>query len=236
MVDGNKSGNGLPKHVAIIMDGNGRWAAKRQRPRIYGHRRGAMHARDFIDFFYRYEIPYLTLYAFSTENWSRPKAEVEGIIMLLSENLDSALKMAQSRNICIRHLGNMDKLPAEIQRKASEAIRLTCDNTGLTVNIAFNYGGRQEIVNAARRIIADRLPIADLDEGTFARYLDTAGMPDPDLFIRTGGEMRISNLLLWQSAYAELYFTETLWPDFDEKEFRKSLEAFAGRERRFGGL
>jgi undecaprenyl diphosphate synthase len=229
------NGKGLPKHVAIVMDGNGRWAKKMRRPRLYGHRHGAMHVRDFIDFFETYDIPFLTLYAFSTENWNRPRAEVDGIINLLSENLDEAVRMAQQRNIRIKHLGEMDRLPKEIQKKASNAIRLTAGNSGLTVNIAFNYGGRMEIVNATRRIVAEGIPAAELDEAVFSNYLYTAGMPDPDLFIRTGGEMRVSNLLLWQSAYAELYFTPVLWPDFDEGEFKKALATYAQRERRFGG-
>ena len=207
-----------------------------RRPRLYGHKHGATHVKDFINFFEPYKIPYLTLYAFSTENWSRPKAEVDGIIRLLSKNLDEAVQMALERNMRIKHLGSMERLPVEIQRKASNAISLTAGNTGLTVNVAFNYGGRLEIVNAARRIIADGLVPGTIDEAVFSKYLYTAGMPDPDLFIRTGGEMRVSNLLIWQSAYAELYFTNVLWPDFDEKEFKKALDAYAHRERRFGGL
>lgn len=226
----------VPRHVAIVMDGNGRWARQKHKPRLYGHRQGAIHTRDFIDIFEAYDIPFLTLYAFSTENWSRPQSEVQGIIGLLSENLDEAIRIAHSRNIRIRHLGSMDRLPLEIQKKALQAIKLTQNNSGLTVNVAFNYGGRSEIVRAAQRIVADKIPPAQIDEDTFSRYLDTAGIPDPDLFIRTGGEMRISNLLIWQSAYAELYFTPVLWPDFGREELEKALAAYAGRQRRFGGL
>jgi undecaprenyl diphosphate synthase len=226
----------LPRHVAIVMDGNGRWAKKKHKPRLYGHKQGAIHARNFVDIFEGYHIPYLTLYAFSTENWSRPQHEVEGIIRLLSENLDEAIKGAHDRNIRIKHLGSMDRLPAEIQSKARQAIKLTAKNTGLTVNVAFNYGGRSEIIDAARQILVEKIAPAQIDEDTFSHYLYTAGMPDPDLFIRTGGEMRLSNLLIWQSAYAELYFTPVLWPDFGKEELEKALVSFARRQRRFGGL
>lgn len=226
----------LPQHVAIVMDGNGRWAARRHKPRLYGHKQGALHARDFVEVFAGYGIPYLTLYAFSTENWSRPKAEVDGIISLLSENLDRAVKIAHEQNIRIRHLGNEDRLPQEIKRKARAAIDLTRHNSGLTVNVAFNYGGRSEIVNAAQGIMRSRIKPDGLDEHAFSEYLYTAGMPDPDLFIRTGGEMRISNFLIWQSAYAELYFTPVLWPDFGHAELENALMEYSRRQRRFGGL
>ncbi len=226
----------LPQHVAIVMDGNGRWASRRRKPRLYGHKQGALHARDFVEIFAEYGIPYLTLYAFSTENWSRPKAEVDGIIKLLSENLDRAVKIANEQNIRIRHLGKEDRLPEAIRRKARAAIEKTSNNSGLTVNVAFNYGGRSEIVNAAQQIIRSRIKSDSLDENVFSRYLYTAGIPDPDLFIRTGGEMRVSNFLIWQSAYAELYFTPVLWPDFGRDELEKALTDFGRRQRRFGGL
>lgn len=222
--------------MAIVMDGNGRWASRRRKPRLYGHKQGALHARDFVEIFAEYGIPYLTLYAFSTENWSRPKAEVDGIIKLLSENLDRAVKIAHEQNIRIRHLGKEDRLPEAIRRKARAAIEKTSNNSGLTVNVAFNYGGRSEIVNAAQQIIRSRIKSDSLDEHVFSRYLYTAGIPDPDLFIRTGGEMRISNFLIWQSAYAELYFTPVLWPDFGRDELEKALTDFGRRQRRFGGL
>ena len=226
----------LPQHVAIVMDGNGRWASRRRKPRLYGHKQGALHARDFVEIFAEYGIPYLTLYAFSTENWSRPKAEVDGIIKLLSENLDRAVKIAHEQNIRIRHLGKEDRLPEAIRKKARAAIEKTSNNSGLTVNVAFNYGGRSEIVNAAQQIIRSRIKSDSLDETVFSRYLYTAGIPDPDLFIRTGGEMRVSNFLIWQSAYAELYFTPVLWPDFGRDELEKALTDFGRRQRRFGGL
>lgn len=218
------------------MDGNGRWASRRRKPRLYGHKQGALHARDFVEIFAEYGIPYLTLYAFSTENWSRPKAEVDGIIKLLSENLDRAVKIAHEQNIRIRHLGKEDRLPEAIRKKARAAIEKTRNNSGLTVNVAFNYGGRSEIVNAAQQIIRSRIKSDSLDENVFSRYLYTAGIPDPDLFIRTGGEMRVSNFLIWQSAYAELYFTPVLWPDFGRDELEKALTDFGRRQRRFGGL
>jgi undecaprenyl diphosphate synthase len=218
------------------MDGNGRWAAKRRKSRLYGHKQGALHTRDFVEMFAAYGIPYLTLYAFSTENWNRPRAEVNGIIRLLSENLDRAIEIAHGQNIRIRHLGKEDRLPQEVQKKARAAIELTRNNSGLTVNIAFNYGGRSEIVNAAQEIVRRRVNINSLDESVFSGYLYTAGMPDPDLFIRTGGEMRLSNFLIWQSAYAELYFTPVLWPDFGRDELEKALADYGRRQRRFGGL
>jgi len=229
-------GGKLPQHVAIVMDGNGRWAARRRKPRLYGHKQGALHTRDFVEMFAAYGIPYLTLYAFSTENWNRPRAEVEGIIRLLSENLDQAVKIAHEQNIRIRHLGKEDRLPEEIQKKARSAIDLTKNNSGLTVSIAFNYGGRSEIVNAVQQIARRKLKSDRLNESVFSSYLYTAGMPDPDLFIRTGGEMRMSNFLIWQSAYAELYFTQVLWPDFGRDEFEIALADYGGRQRRFGGL
>jgi undecaprenyl diphosphate synthase len=226
----------LPQHVAIVMDGNGRWAAKKRKPRLYGHKQGALHTRDFVEAFAAYGIPYLTLYAFSTENWNRPRAEVNGIIRLLSDNLDQAVKIAHEQNIRIRHLGKEDRLPQEVQNKARAAIDLTSNNSGLTVNIAFNYGGRSEIVNAAQEIARRSIKPENVDESVFSGYLYTAGMPDPDLFIRTGGEMRLSNFLIWQSAYAELYFTPVLWPDFGRAELDKALADYGRRQRRFGGL
>jgi len=226
----------LPQHVAIVMDGNGRWAAKRRKPRLYGHKQGALHTRDFVEMFAAYDIPFLTLYAFSTENWNRPKVEVDGIIRLLSENLDQAIEIANEQNIRIHHLGKEDRLPQEIREKARSAIDLTRNNSGLTVNIAFNYGGRSEIVNAVQEIVRHRTKPDNLDESVFSGHLYTAGMPDPDLFIRTGGEMRLSNFLIWQSAYAELYFTPVLWPDFGHDELEKALEDYSRRQRRFGGL
>ena len=226
----------LPQHVAIVMDGNGRWAEKRHKPRLYGHRQGTLHARDFVEMFSTYGIPYLTLYAFSTENWNRPKAEVQGIISLIAGSIDEAIEIARNKNIRVKHLGSPERLPPAIQRKIAQAVAMTATHTCLTVNLAFNYGGRSEIVHAVRRIIEAGLSASDIDEETFSHYLDTAGMPNPDLFIRTGNEMRLSNLLIWQSAYAELYFTSVLWPDFGKAEFEKALASYSKRQRRFGRL
>ncbi len=209
---------------------------KRGKPRLYGHKQGALRARDFVEMFATYNIPYLTLYAFSTENWSRPKSEVNGIFKLLSENLDKAIQIAHGQNIRIRHLGRMDRLPPEIQEKAREAIDLTDNNTGLTVNVAFNYGGRSEIADAVRTIVTSKIKADKIDEILVSGHLYTAGMPDPDLLIRTGGEMRLSNFLIWQAAYAELYFTPVLWPDFGREELEKALSVFSKRQRRFGGI
>ncbi|OGO17830.1 MAG: di-trans,poly-cis-decaprenylcistransferase [Chloroflexi bacterium RBG_16_48_7] len=226
----------LPKHVAIVMDGNGRWARKKHQPRLYGHKQGAIHARDFIEIFSTYNIPFLTLYVFSTENWSRPKAEVDGIMRLLKDNFNEAVKIAQARNIRIRHLGQLDRLSPGLKRKAAEAIDATKDNTGLTVNIAFNYGGRTEIIDAGNQIAKEKKPPGKIDENLFSQHLYTKGIPDPDLIIRTSDEMRLSNFLIWQAAYAELYFTPVLWPDFGKEEFEKALLAYNKRQRRFGGL
>jgi undecaprenyl diphosphate synthase len=234
MSDPKKSN--LPQHVAIVMDGNGRWAKKRSKPRLYGHKQGALHARDFVEMFASYNIPYITLYAFSTENWSRPKSEVNGIIKLLSENLDRAIEIAHGQNIRIRHLGRTDRLSPEIQKKARAAIDVTKNNTGLTVNVAFNYGGRSEIADAVKSIITGKIKPDKIDEALVSEHLYTAGMPDPDLLIRTGGEMRLSNFLIWQAAYAELYFTPVLWPDFGREELEKALSVFSKRQRRFGSI
>jgi undecaprenyl diphosphate synthase len=233
---GDLKKSNLPRHVAIVMDGNGRWAKKRHKPRLYGHKQGALQARDFVEMFASYNIPFLTLYAFSTENWSRPKAEVDGIIKLLSENLDRVIEIAHGQNIRLRHLGRTDRLSPEIQKKARAAIDLTKNNSGLTVNVAFNYGGRSEIADAVRAIVTGKIKADKIDETLVSGHLYTAGMPDPDLLIRTGGEMRLSNFLIWQAAYSELYFTPVLWPDFGREELEKALSVFSSRQRRFGGI
>ena len=226
----------LPKHVAIVMDGNGRWARKKHQPRLYGHKQGAIHARDFVEIFANYNIPFLTLYIFSTENWSRPQAEVNGIMRLLKDNFDEAVKIAHALNIRIRHIGRLDRLSPDIQRKVTEAITGTKGNKGLTVSIAFNYGGRTEIIDAVNQIVKEKIPSGKIDENIFSQHLYTTGIPDPDLIIRTSDEMRLSNFLIWQAAYAELYFTPVLWPDFGKEEFEKALLSYSKRQRRFGGL
>ena len=226
----------LPQHVAIIMDGNGRWARQRGLPRLVGHKQGATPAQHVVEVFVEYKIPYLTLYAFSTENWNRPQREVRGLFRLLEQRLDEGVKFAEKEGIRVHHLGKLDGLPPKIQDTIKQALALTKDNTRMSLGLAFNYGGRDEIVEATRRLILKGIPAQDVDESVISQYLYTAGIPDPDLIIRTGGEMRLSNFLTWQSAYAEIYFTPVLWPDFDKKEVDKALIAFGERQRRFGGL
>ncbi|MBM3183068.1 MAG: isoprenyl transferase [Chloroflexi bacterium] len=224
----------LPRHVAIIMDGNGRWAQKRGLPRLEGHKQGGLNARRVVETFLEYRVPYLTLYAFSTENWNRPKEEVQGLFRLLEEKLDEGDEVAREKKIRVRHLGNLEGLPQKIQKRITEAVEQTKNNTGMTLCLAFNYGGRDEIVQATRRMVSDKLNVKKINETTFSKYLYSEDIPDPDLIIRTGGEMRLSNFLTWQSAYAEIYFTPVLWPDFDKKEIEKALATYSKRQRRFG--
>ncbi len=226
----------LPQHVAIIMDGNGRWAKERGLPRLAGHRQGVNTAQKVVEIFMKYEIPYLTLYGFSTENWNRPKREIDGIFKILEDRLDEGIKFAQENGIRIRHLGKPDGLPFRLQERVKRAIELTRNNKRVTLSLAFNYGGRDEIVEAVRRLIVDGISPPQINEKVFRQYLYTTDIPDPDLIIRTGGEMRLSNFLIWQSAYAESYFTPALWPDFDKEEIDKALTAYSQRQRRFGGL
>lgn len=226
----------LPQHVAIIMDGNGRWARQRGLPRLVGHRQGGNTAQKVVEIFIEYKIPYLTLYAFSTENWDRPQGEIDGIFQILEERLDEGIRFAQEKGIRIRHLGKPDGLPLRLQERVKRAMELTQDNSLMTVSIAFNYGGRDEIVKATRSLILDCISPQDINEKVFSQYLYTTEIPDPDLIIRTGGEMRLSNFLIWQSAYAEFYFTPVLWPDFNKKEINKALIAYSQSQRRFGGL
>jgi len=228
--------NRLPEHVAVIMDGNGRWAEQRGLPRLDGHKQGATTAQHIVEACAEYKIPYVTLYAFSTENWSRPRAEVSGLLQLLKERLDEGLSVAQKNGIKVRHVGKLNGLPSRIQDGIRRAVKLTQNNTRMTLGLAFNYGGRDEIVEATRRLILDGIPAQDIDETVMSQYLYTAGMPDPDLIIRTGNETRLSNFLTWQAAYAEIYFTSILWPDFDRKELDKALVAYGQRQRRFGSL
>ncbi len=226
----------LPNHVAIIMDGNGRWAAKRGLPRLVGHRAGTDNVRRVVEGFDRYQVKYLTLYAFSTENWRRPGIEVSGLLRILAGMIDRETKVLHEKNVRLSHLGKLDDLPPQLQGKVHKALELTGNNTGMTLSIAFDYGGRAEILDAVRRIIKDGVPSEDITESLFSSYLYTADVPEPDLIIRTGGEMRVSNFLIWQAAYSEFYSTPMLWPDFGEKEIEKALVAYSRRERRFGGL
>jgi|SRR5687767_7476316 len=230
----------LPRHVAIIMDGNGRWAARRQRPRIFGHRAGMRSVRSVMEAAGDLHIPYLTLFAFSKENWKRPRAEVEALMLLLRRYIAAERKELMERGIRVRAIGEIDRVVPEARRDLEKLIRETAGNERLTVTLAISYGGRAEIVHAARRIVqavqAGSLDSSMVDEGTLSAFLYTADMPDPDLLIRTSGEMRISNFLLWQIAYTELYFTDILWPDFGRGAFFDAIEAYQARERRFGAV
>jgi len=226
----------LPRHVAIIMDGNGRWARQRGLPRLAGHRAGAKNIREVVEAFANYGVKYLTLFAFSTENWSRPHKEIHGLLRLLSSSIDKETKAFHEANIKLRHIGKLDRLPVELRRKVKSATEFTKDNTRMTLCLAFDYGSRSEMVDAVRCIKEGNVSPEGISETIFSSYLDTADIPDPDLIIRTGGEIRLSNFLLWQAAYSELYFTPVLWPDFNKKEIEKALLDYRQRQRRFGSL
>ena len=226
----------LPAHVAIIMDGNGRWAAQRHLPRVEGHRAGIESVRDVVETSARLGIGVLTLYAFSMENWKRPRSEVNTLMTLLKRYLRLELATLLRNNIRFRVIGRFDELPGDVQSELEAAMRQTDTNSGMLFNIALSYGGRAEIVDAARRAIASGVRPEDLDETRFADLLYTAGQPDPDLLIRTSGEMRVSNFLLWQIAYAEIWVTETLWPDFRRRHLLDAVVAYQKRDRRYGGI
>lgn len=228
----------IPNHVAIILDGNGRWAKKRMMPRNYGHAKGAKAVEQICEDAYNIGINYLTVYAFSTENWKRPKDEVDALMKLLSDYLEDSLNRATKNNMCVKVIGDKTALSMDLQDKIEKLETVTKNNTGLHFTIALNYGSRDEIVRAIRKITADvkngKLNIEDITEQVYADYLDTKGIPDPDLLIRTSGEERLSNYLLWQLAYTEFYFTDCLWPDFDKKELLKAIVEYTKRDRRFG--
>jgi undecaprenyl diphosphate synthase len=226
----------LPAHIAIIMDGNGRWAAQRHLPRVEGHRAGIDAVRDTVETAARLGIRVLTLYAFSIENWKRPAAEISTLMMLLKRYLRSELKTLLTNDIRFSVIGRMEELSDDIQDELRGAIKRTANDSGMLFNIALNYGGRAEIVDAARRAIESGIRPEDLDEQQFESFLYTAGQPDPDLLIRTSGEMRVSNYLLWQIAYAEIYVTETLWPDFRRRHLLEAVLAYQKRDRRYGGI
>ncbi len=226
----------LPRHVAVIMDGNGRWAKAKGLPRSAGHRAGVERVRTIIRMSSDIGIRYLTLFAFSTENWKRPADEVGVLMKLLIEYLIKELAELHKKNVCIKTLGDITELPKAVADEIKRAVRTTRANTGLTVNMAVNYGGRKELVDAVKAAVREARGQNDIDESYVSTLLSTAGQPDPDLLIRTSGEQRISNFLLYQLAYAEFYFTDTLWPDFDELQYAKALECFAERNRRYGGL
>ncbi len=224
----------VPRHVAIIMDGNGRWARQRGMPRLAGHRAGTENVRRTVRACLDFGVGFLTLFAFSTENWDRPVDEVKGLMLILEEVIGRETAALHKEGVAIRHLGRKEELSASLRRKIQQSEDTTRDNTRMTLNIAFNYGGRREILDAVQRLVSAGVDTAALDEETFARYLYTTGQPDPDLVIRTAGEMRISNYLIWQAAYAEYYSTPTYWPDFDRAELRAALLAYAQRKRKFG--
>ncbi len=226
----------LPVHVAIVPDGNGRWAEKRGLPRLAGHQAGVKKMRSLIEYLNERQVKYVTLYGFSTENWGRPAEEVKGLFRILMERINQDVPKLHKRGIRVRHLGRLGELPDWLQDSIRRAEELTKDNTGLTLSLAFNYGGHVEIVDAVRRIIAEGIPPEKIDEKLFSDYLYTAGIPDVDLLIRTGDEWRLSNFLLWQTAYSEYYFTDVLWPDFSKEDMAKALIAYSQRERRFGAL
>jgi undecaprenyl diphosphate synthase len=228
----------LPRHIAIIMDGNGRWAQKRGNQRIFGHRNAIAAVRDTVEAAAELGIAYLTLYAFSTENWKRPKIEVDALMSLLVSTIHQETKTLMDNNIRLRSIGNTQTLPSSVQDQLQQAIEATSGNTGLTLVLALSYGARWEIITAVRRITADiqagKLKPEEVDQQCFESFLDTTGIPDPELLIRTSGEYRISNFLLWQIAYTEMFFTPTLWPDFRREHLYEAIESFQCRERRFG--
>jgi undecaprenyl diphosphate synthase len=224
----------VPYHLAIIMDGNGRWAKARGLPRIAGHRAGVENLRRILTACGEFNVKILTIYAFSTENWGRPEAEVRGLMNILETVIDRELKQLHANGVQLRHIGELDGLSEGLQAKVRKAVDLTRHNDHLILNVAFNYGGRQDLLQAFRRIVADGIPADQINERLIDYYLYTAGQPDPDMVIRTGGEMRLSNFLLWQASYAEYYSTPKYWPDFDRNELLKAMVHFAQRERRFG--
>jgi undecaprenyl diphosphate synthase len=225
-----------PAHVAIIMDGNGRWARKRGLPRLAGHRAGVENIRRVLESAVEFGVQVVTVYAFSTENWGRPEDEVHGLLEIFEETIGRQVPELHKNGVRLRHLGQLEGIRPEMREAVQRAIELTKNNTRITLNVAFNYGGRAEILDAIRRMIQDHVRPEQVDEALFSTYLYTAGLPDPDLIIRTAGEMRLSNFLIWQSAYAEYYATATLWPDFDKQELYNALLAFSQRQRRFGKL
>ena len=226
----------VPHHVAIIMDGNGRWAARHGMPRLEGHRIGTERIRRVLSAFWDRGVRYVTLYAFSTENWGRPSHEVSGLLELLESVIHQEVPKLHQENVRILHMGTLLRLHPSLVDAIEQALVLTANNTGITLCVGFDYGGRAEIVEAVRRILEKNIPPEEVTEETLRRHLCLPGVPDPDLIIRTAGEQRLSNFLIWQAAYSEMYYTSTYWPDFDEAEVEKALEAYRRRQRRFGKL
>jgi len=224
----------IPTHIAIIMDGNGRWALQRGLPRLAGHRAGTENLRRIIEACIEFGIRYLTIYAFSTENWGRPQEEVQGLMRIIEDVIDRELQELHDQGVQLRHIGRLDGLEPVLQNKVLHAVAYTKDNSKLFLNIAFNYGGRDEIVCAIQHMIRDGIAPEDVNEEIVSHYLFTSGVPDPDLVIRTSGELRGSNFMIWQGAYSEWYFPPTYWPDFDKEKLRQALEEFGRRHRRYG--
>ena len=226
----------FPTHVALVPDGNGRWAEQNGLPRLAGHRAGVENMYRMLQYLNEYPIKYVTLYGFSTENWGRPEDEVEGLFELVEDFIDKTVQEIDALNIKLRHLGRLNELPPSLQTAMNRALRLTQNNTGMTLSVAFNYGGRKEIIDAVRRLIAEGVDPEKIDEKFFEGYLYTAGLPSVDLLIRTGDVLRLSNFLIWQTAYSEYYFTKVLWPDFGRKDLDKAFLSYSQRKRRFGLL
>jgi undecaprenyl diphosphate synthase len=235
-IAGAESSLSIPRHVAIIMDGNGRWAQKRHLPRLAGHRAGVRNIHRIVTACADRGVEALTVYAFSTENWERPRDEVNGLMAIFADASDRETKALHRNNVRVRHVGTMDGVNPTLRAAIERAVSLTSENKRITLNVAFNYGGRAEIVAAIRKIVGSAIPMGEIDEHLVSQYLYTAGLPDPDLMIRTAGEMRLSNFLLWQAAYSEYYSTETLWPDFGEEDLNTAILAYSARHRKFGKL
>lgn len=231
-----KANNNILKHVAVMMDGNGRWAKRRLMPRKVGHIQGSKGLEDICESSYKFGIKYLTVYAFSTENWNRPKDEVQGIMNLFRKYLVNKINKCIQNNMRVRIIGNRNGLDIDILQKIENIEEATKKCSGLNLQIAMNYGGKDEILRAVNKILLLKDHLSSITEDEFSSYLDTCDIPEPDLFIRTGGDKRLSNFLLWEMAYTEFYFTDVLWPDFNEEELKKALNAFTKRERRFGQI
>jgi undecaprenyl diphosphate synthase len=230
----------IPQHIAIIMDGNGRWAAKKGMPRNYGHTQGAKTVEKICEDAYKMGVKYLTVYAFSTENWNRPKSEVDALMKLLRNYMKTCNKTATKNNMRVKVIGDKSKLDEDLQKSIINLEETSRSNTGLNFQVAINYGSRDEIIRAIKQLVTDKeenkLTINDIDESILTQYLDTKDIPDPDLLIRTSGELRLSNFMLWQLAYAEFYITDVLWPDFTKEELVKAIEQYNSRDRRYGGV
>lgn len=236
--DSQSNENGLPHHIAVVMDGNGRWANRRHMPRVAGHKAGVNATRRIVENCAKKSIRVLTIFAFSSENWRRPETEVSSIMSLFVTTISAEVKKLHKKNVCIKFIGDRSRFSEKLQNSINESERLTMNNTGLRLNIAANYGGRSDIVHACELLIKDiqqnKITVNELTEDLLGSYISLSDVPAPDLFIRTGGEQRISNFLIWQLAYTELYFVDTLWPDFLDDDLERALSWFAGRQRRFG--